>query len=401
MLAALLFVSAFATACATDDAATVRVDSLASPAPPGSAEPYLTTDDAGRLYLSWIERESDSSAALRLAVFDGDRWSEPRTIAADPNLLVNWADFPSLRTLPGGGLAAHWMLRTGTVGFTYDFVVAQSSDQGRSWSTPVKPHRDGTAAEHGFTSLYSAAEGGVGAVWLDGRKYASKAPGAVHEMMLAHTTVAKDGALGAEEILDARICDCCQTSLAVASSGPVLVYRDRSDAEVRDIAIVRHVDGAWRAPSIVHDDGWTIKACPVNGPAVAAVGSNVAVAWFSGARDTARVMVAFSSDAGASFGAPTRVDEGNPAGRVDVELDDGGAAVVSWIERGVGDTARVQIRRVQPNGSAETPVTVAMASASRAGGFPRMAVRGDELFLAWTVPGKPSAIRMARATLSR
>ena len=388
------------TACATGDETAIAVDSLASPTPAGSAEPNLTVDDAGRVYLSWIERPSDSLAALRVAVLDGERWSEPRTIAADRNMLVNWADFPSLRALPDGGLAAHWMVRSGTKGFTYDFVVAQSSDDGRTWTTPVKPHRDGVAAEHGFTSLYPAAGDGVGAVWLDGRKYASEDPGAVHEMMLAHTTVAKDGTLGTEEFLDSRICDCCQTSLAIASSGPVLVYRDRSDAEVRDIAIVRRVGGTWQPPSVVHADGWTIKACPVNGPAVAAVGDDVAVAWFTGAHDTAKVLVAFSTDAGATFAAPTRVDQGNPAGRVDVELDRAGAAIVSWIERGNGDTARVQVRRVRANGSADEPVTVAMASASRAAGFPRMAARGDELFLAWTVPGKPSVIRMARASLS-
>jgi len=139
----------------------------------------------------------------------------------------------------------------------------------------------------------------------------------------------------------------------------------------------------------------------VNGPAVAANGDHVAVAWFTGARDTAKVMVAFSSDAGATFAAPTRVDQGNPAGRVDVELDRAGAAIVSWIERGSGDTARVQLRRVGSNGTADEPVTVALASANRAAGFPRMAMRGNELFLAWTVPGKPSTIRMARATLAR
>ncbi len=399
-LGLLAFVLTFVTGCTAESSVAIGIDSLASPAPPGSAEPNLATDDAGRVYLSWIERQSDSLASLRLAVLDGDQWSDTRTIAADPRMLVNWADFPSVRVLPDGRLAAHWMVRSGTAGFTYDFVVAQSNDQGRTWTPPVKPHRDSAAAEHGFTALYPAS-GGVGAVWLDGRRYASKDSGAVHEMMLAHTIIAKDGTLGTEDILDPRICDCCQTSLAIASSGSVLVYRDRSDAEVRDIAIVRQVDGVWQAPSIVHADGWTIKACPVNGPAVAASGNDVAVAWFTGARDTAKVMVAFSSDAGASFGAPTRVDQGNPAGRVDVELDRTGAALVSWIERGTGGGARVQLRRVRSDGSADEPVTVADASASRAAGFPRMAVRGDELVLAWTVPGNPSTIRLARATLSR
>jgi hypothetical protein len=386
--------------CAPEAPVAIAVDTLASPAPPGSGEPNLTVDGRGRVFLSWIERLADSTAALRMAALDGDRWSEARTIAADRNLLVNWADFPSLRALPDGRLAAHWMIRTGTRGFTYDFVIAQSLDEGRTWTAPVMPHRDGTAAEHGFAALYSGADGAVGAAWLDGRRYAITTPGAVHEMILAHTTVSGAGALGHEDVLDPRVCDCCQTSLAVASSGPVLVYRDRSPTDVRDIAIVRQVDGAWGAPATVHADGWEIKSCPVNGPAVAARNDAVAVAWFTGARDSARVLVAFSSDAGASFGRPIRVDQGNPAGRVDVELDPSGAAVVSWIERPGGDTAQVRLRRVRPDGAAEAPVIVGVSSAARAAGFPRMAARGEELILAWTIPGSPSLLRVARARLS-
>jgi hypothetical protein len=386
--------------CIADDPVAIVVDTLPSPAAPGSGEPNLTVDERGRVYLSWIERGADSTAVLRMATLDGDRWSEPRTIATHRNLLVNWADFPSLRALPDGRLAAHWMIRTGTRGFTYDFVVAQSLDEGRTWTAPVTPHRDGTAAEHGFAALYPGADGSVGAAWLDGRRYANTTPGAVHEMILAHTTISGAGALGHEDVLDPRVCDCCQTSLAVASSGPVLVYRDRSMNDIRDIAIVRQVDGVWQEPLAVHADGWEIKSCPVNGPAVAAHNDAVAVAWFTGARDSARVLVAFSSNAGASFGKPVRVDQGNPAGRVDVELDRTGAAIVSWIERPGGDTAQVRMRRVHADGTAEAPVVVGVSSAARAAGFPRMAARGDDLILAWTVPGNPSLLRVARARLA-
>src|SRR5687767_15947451 len=51
--------------CTTDDPVPMVVDTLASPAPPGSGEPNLTVDARGRVYLSWIERGADSAAALR------------------------------------------------------------------------------------------------------------------------------------------------------------------------------------------------------------------------------------------------------------------------------------------------------------------------------------------------
>ncbi|MBK8324867.1 MAG: hypothetical protein IPL06_19865 [Betaproteobacteria bacterium] len=70
--------------------------------------------------------------------------------------------------------------------------MSQSADGGRTWSTPVTPHRDGTASEHGFVSLV-ADTGGVLAVWLDGRKTGGptrKAPGPMPDMTLRAASIA-------------------------------------------------------------------------------------------------------------------------------------------------------------------------------------------------------------------
>jgi hypothetical protein len=278
----------------------------------------------------------------------------------------------------------------------------QSIDDGITWSRPVTPHRDATATEHGFVSLFPL-DSLVGAVWLDGRKYAafgaSSEADTEKEMMVFHGAVDTAGIVKREVRLDARACSCCQTAMALTDRGPIVVYRDRSPDEIRDIAIVRLVDGSWTAPRPVHEDGWRIAACPVNGPAIAANGERVAVAWFTAAADTPRVHLAFSSDAGASFSAPVRVDGGNPAGRVAVLLRPDGAAIVSWVERGGGEEARVLARRVAPDGSLGEPAAVAASTSARASGFPRMAASGSAIIFAWTAPGSPSAVRVARAHL--
>jgi hypothetical protein len=201
-------------------------------------------------------------------------------------------------------------------------------------------------------------------------------------------------------IIDDRICDCCQTSAAITARGPVVVYRDRSPDEIRDISIVRRVDGKWTEPARVHADEWQIEGCPVNGPSVIATGEEVAVAWFTGARDTARVNVAFSHDAGATFSAPVRVDDGNPAGRVDVEFDGSGRALVSWLER-VGEAgAEVRVRAIAPDGQRSPAMVVASSAAARTSGFPRMVRSGDEIVFAWTQPGDTSRVRLAVARAS-
>lgn len=138
----------------------------------------------------------------------------------------------------------------------------------------------------------------------------------------------------------------------------------------------------------------------MNGPALAASGNRVALAWFTGARDTARVNVAFSRDGGAHFGAPIRVDGGSPGGRVDAVLLADGSALVSWIERVGGDTAAVRVRRVTSDGKSGGPITIAQSSTARASGVPRMVQAGSDIVFAWTVPGRPSRIRVARAPAS-
>ena len=144
----------------------------------------------------------------------------------------------------------------------------------------------------------------MGLVWLDGRAAA---------MSLVHTTLDAEGRLGPETALDARVCDCCQTDAAVADGATVVVYRDRSDTEVRDMSVVRFAGGRWSEPRPVAHDGWEIDGCPVNGPAIAAAGRRVAVAWFTAANDKSQVKVAFSSDSGETFGAPIAVDDGRPS----------------------------------------------------------------------------------------
>lgn len=378
----------------------ISVDHLPSPAGAGSAEPNLAVGPDGRVYMSWLEPESDSLHALRFAVLEGDEWSQARTIARGHDWFVNWADFPAIVALPDGRLAAHYLQRDprSDVGYHYDVRIVQSADGGVSWSEPVAPHRDGVPAEHGFVSLFHSGGDSLGVVWLDGRK-SSEEFGGTHEMTLRYTTLAADGGAGPELEIDGRICDCCQTSVAHTSDGPVVVYRDRTADEIRDIYIARMTGGAWGQGSPVHEDGWEIAACPVNGPSVAADGDRVAVAWFTAARDTARVLVAFSEDAGETFGEPVRVDGGDPAGRVDVELLPDGAAIVSWIERTGGDAAEVRVRTVGSDRRLSDPVAVAVSSGQRASGFPRMVLAEDRVVFAWTEPGDSSRVRVAQTRL--
>src|SRR5215510_940856 len=373
-----------------------------SPTASGSAEPNLYATGDGRVLLSWIEPAGENRHALRLAVRTGGKWSEPRTIAEGTNWFVNWADFPSLIALSDGSLVAHWLVKSGEGTYAYNVNIARSTDGGKTWSKPIVPHRDGTQTEHGFVSVLPWSRNGAGIVWLDGRKSTSKGHGhaehtSANEMSLRFTTLGSDGRLSDDVLLDSRVCDCCQTSAAMTSEGAVVVYRDRSEKETRDISIVRFRNGQWTEPRPVGVDSWEINGCPVNGPSVAAEGKLVVVAWFTSAKDTPRVKAAFSNDAGATFAQPIEVDEGTPLGRVQVVILGDGSALVSWMERSPKG-ANIKARRIKQTGWRGESATIAESSSARSSGFPRMVRVGNEVVFAWTQSDKPSRVRTAVGT---
>lgn len=403
VLSAALAIAVWGCSSDTPETFEVTLSSHSSPAGAHSGEPFLSAAD-GTVYMSWLERTDastpDGGHDLKLSMWEGEGWSVPTTVRRSDRFFVNWADFPSVRPGPEGTLWAHWLERGDQGGYDYGVRVVRSDDDGASWSDPWTPHDDDSPTEHGFVSMVADASE-VGFAWLDGRNAAER------QMTLRYRTAAPDGGIGPEIELDERVCDCCQTAAAMTAAGPVVVYRDRSDEEIRDIYMTRLVDGVWQDGEPVHEDGWHIEGCPVNGPAVAARGSDVVVAWFTGAGDVARAKVAFSHDAGATFGEAIVIDDGNPGGRVDVLLREDGAALVSWLERAAasgpaeGERAEVRVRHVRADGTASPSRVLSASTAARASGFPRMVQSGgDSYLLAWTdVSDDGSRVQVTEFTL--
>ena len=378
----------------------MKVSPLEGPAGAGAAQPFLASGRDGSLLLSWIEPGvEEGSSAVRVARMGADgAWSQPSTVVSRSDLFVNWADFPSVVEAVDGTLFVHWLQKSGEGPYAYHVMIARSRDDGRTWSEPARLHDDTSNTEHGFVSLEAhPSQPGVAAVWLDGRNMSE---GGDHDdghgdMTMRFAMVGSDGAVTGNAELDDRTCECCTTGMAWSGNGPIVAYRDRSPDEIRDIAIVRHTGEVWSAPRTAHDDGWKIPGCPVNGPQIAAREGVIALAWFTGAEGEAKVLAAFSKDEGATFSPPVRLDSGAAVGRVDLVLLSDGTAVVTWLD-GSGDDAAVVARAIRPDGEVAEVVRIAETTGIRGSGFPRMALAGDEIFIAWTEVSPGGRVRLAR-----
>lgn len=384
------------------DKPTVITGKEASPAGPWSTEPNLLVGANGKVYLSWVEKVPDELPRLYFSVREDANWSKPVRIAEGEGLFGNWANFPSLIVNKEGQMLVQFS-RKGKGHHAADVMLSLSRDGGANWSAPFTAHDDGTPTEHGFFSGLPMEDGRFRIFWLDGRNTHegghSHGHGHGHgedhhteedvppsEMNLRAAIVDSEGNIKHDAVIDGRVCDCCQTDAVMTARGEIVVYRDRSAGEHRDIGIVRKASDGWTSPEPVHPDGWEIAGCPVNGPQADAIGSSVAVAWFTMANDTPQVRLAFSANDGAAFDAPIRIDGGEPIGRVAVALADAQTAVVLWMEQ--QDTlVDLKMKLVTNAGEILREAVIATLGPGRSTGFPAIVRKGRELIVAWTEAG--------------
>lgn len=239
-------------------------------------------------------------------------WSSSEEIINGNDWFVNWADFPAIAE-NNGSILTNFLQKSADGTYTYDVKLNYFSSETNSWNKNILLNTDGTQSEHGFVSMLPYKDDSFFVTWLDGRTTVN-VDREHAQMTLRAAFVDKEGSILEDTLLDNRVCDCCQTSAAMTKNGPVVVYRDRSSEEVRDISIVRFVNGTWTTPQVVYNDQWIMPGCPVNGPSIDTKESNIAMAWFTAENDNPRVQVIFSEDNGKTFGLPFRLDNGNAIG---------------------------------------------------------------------------------------
>jgi len=375
---------ASAPAPAAEPAFTLALQPVAPPVQGSSNQPQLTASEHGAV-LSWLEQKG-ASATLKFSELAGDAWAPARTIASSEKWFISDADVPTVMRMSDGTLVAATYPLIDYQLEAYDLRLAYSKDEGKTWSRPIAPYRDRSKSQHGFASLFETADKSLGVVWLDGREMAKDPEGGAMNVYFA--SFDSSWKQTAESSINARVCECCQTSVATTADGPIVAFRDRTADDIRDIHVTRIEQGKWTDAVSVHDDKWKIDACPVNGPAVAARGNDVAVAWFTALDDNGKAYVAFSKDSGRTWGAPVRLDDSSALGHVDIELLDDGSAVATWVEF-ANERSQFRVRKVQASGERSKAIVIAGEGETRVSGYPRLTKRGADLVFAWTESSGP------------
>ena len=348
-----------------------------------NAQPNLVSSN-GALSLSWISSKNKNKASLHFSQFKKGKWIKPQKIANGSDWFVNWADFPA-HAINEDLIITSYLKKSDSGTYTYDVILNLQKLSGEKIKKDFLLNTDGVKAEHGFVSIIPNNNKGFFITWLDGRNTVEKKLDGHHKpMTIRFAEITNTGEVINESELDEAACDCCQTSIAMTNNGPIVVYRDRSENEVRDIYTIRNINGVWEEPNPLHNDGWIINGCPVNGPKVAVNSTNLAIAWFTVVNDNPIVNVSFSKTNGDSFGTPFKLNDLDAIGRVDVAFLNNEEVIVSYMEVDEIGTY-LRIKKVSVTGEISKPITISKIDGGRNTGVPQLEIINNEIFIVWTI----------------
>ena len=347
-----------------------------------NAQPNLVSH-SDHLTLSWISSEEDKDAILFYSQYKDNKWSEPISIASGSDWFVNWADFPA-NAINEDLILTSYLKKSASGTYTYDILLNLETLSGKKIKDNFLLNTDGIKAEHGFVSMIPSNNKGFFITWLDGRNTVTNTNEAHHKAMtIRFAEITSIGEIINETELDATTCDCCQTSIALSNEGPIVVYRNRSEDEIRDIYITKYRNGIWEHPIPVNNDGWKINGCPVNGPKVIVNKTTTAVAWFTAADDNPKVNLSFSVSDKDEFNLPIQLNDLDAIGRVDVAFINSKEVLVSYMEFDDNDTY-LKVKKVSVEGEVSKAFIISKIDSGRDTGVPQLEVMDNIVYLVWT-----------------
>ncbi len=277
----------------------------------------------------------------------------------------------------GNTVAAVYMVANGRM--NRHVVVRRSTDGGRTWGAPFVLDEPGFGDTISVSpDLVTFADGSLLAVWQARRN-------AVGEKFILSRKSSDFGATFGETRTLNAVHQSFPGSVASRPDGAVLVaYSDERNIE-RDIFANHSTDGGATWPTADVIVAPSNKSESVGPTAALGEGGEAWVAWEEKRRGDAALSVAHSSDGGATWSSPVRIDDPNAkASPIWPSLvESGGRLTATWTSGIVGETSRSWLWMVSSTDGGKTWSAPKAVYEGAALAISQMLAVGPRLFLVW------------------
>ncbi|HVF38394.1 MAG TPA: sialidase family protein [Gemmatimonadaceae bacterium] len=380
-----------AGACARESAPVFSApEALSAPTAVGTA-PNFAVSPKGARAAAWVSAP-DGGTDGRLYISVGGAPAELRDSLGP--IEAHGESPPKIAYSGDGALNALYVVAKVVPGRRFPLAAlrfVRSDDGGKTWSSPVTVTDASEFGSNNFHALHTGRDGSMYVAWLDGRQGKSA----------AYMTRSDDG--GKTWAPNVRIaageaCPCCRTAIATTKDKVYIAWRSVAPGDIRDVVVASSSDrgATWSAPARVHADNWVFPGCPHAGPAMQAdEQGNLSIAWWTGKEGSAGVYYARSENGGSSWSTPIAMGTAQFSKPAHVQLSHapGGKVVVAW-DDGTLKTPQVVVRVSSDLGRSFGPPSV-LSGEGRAATFPVLAVTGNQVTVAWAEQSAEAAAHQA------
>jgi hypothetical protein len=344
-----------------------------------AATPFFTAD--GGLLLSWT---ANGVVSVAQSTDLGKSFSTPVKIAEHGKSLDAGADArPQIvADKQGNVFLAYAFFKDAN--WNAQINTTRSTDGGKTFTPPVSLVNDGSSQR--FPSVLIKRDESIFISWIDKRLVAAAKQGGEKRLggSIAYSFSQDSGkTFQAEHFANESSCECCRIGGSLDPKGnPVVAYRAIFPGGIRDQASqVISEKGAEPVRRVANDD-WKTDACPHHGPSIAVSGTGkFHVAWYTQGSKRSGVFYASSSDQGISYSKPTRVGaEGVNVSRPYLYAS-GKQVWLVWKEFD-GAKSSVYLKESGDDGNTWTAPKILTSTAGYSD-HPLLLARGNEVFLSW------------------
>ena len=350
--------------------------------------PNIAVDGTGRIYVAWVAGSWKVKGADHGAHAAAGGSGTPGAAAASGASGGSGSKAAADARTAGSGRSGSGRsgppMRPGNL----NIYLVVSTDDGKSFSAPVRVNDDPDGAEHRFPTLAIGERNTLYLAWLDKRLQGPEHP----DFSRVFVTRSTDGGKTFSRNVDATagqetgICHCCRIALTThPKQGVVVAYRNDVH-DMRDVFLARSTDSGatFTVPKPIESFRWMIPACPFNGPSLTLDGpGRLHSVWMTGGTvpgtpalgpstgATYKVMYRRTDASGQTGAAPLFLAEGTHPRMV---LGTDGTPYVVW------DGGGIHLARL----GAAKPALLPLVPSGRDVVFPSLTLASDgNLLVAW------------------